>query len=656
MKVCAVTGPGIRLVAALGFFVGMAMTVRAADESLQRQAAFQQAVAAVDQSIVRIETVGGVDLIGETLTSSAPTTGCVVRADGYIMTSRFNFLSNPSSVIVTLFDGRRFAAQVVSSDLSRMVTLLKIPAQDLTPLVPVPPKEVRVGQWALALGRTFDPKFPNVSAGIVSAVNRVWGRALQTDAKTSPVNYGGPLIDLTGRCLGVIVPLSPDAQGETAGVEWYDSGIGFAVPLTDILNVLPRLIAGETLKPGLMGLGFEDRGPVSGEAQVIRVRPESPADQAGLLVDDVITACNGQTIARLNDLKHLLGSMYAEDVVHLKVRRGDQTLEKELTLIDSLKAFQFPYLGVLPDRRIPEHPQGLAVRGVIPGSPAEQAGLKAGDLIQQAAHEAVHSREELARQVWRLHVEESLPLEIDRQGKRESISATLAALPAEPTGKLELAAIPRPERPVEAKAGRFNEKLPDDGLSFWVYVPENYRPDYRWGMLVWLHPTGDPLESEALRVWSSVCQSRGLILVGPRTPDVSGWSAEQQEPVKQVMDWVQDRYQIDPARVVVMGKESSAPFASQVAFKYRDLVRGLLILGAPLRVVPPDVDPDFPLEMVFVSAPDSPVHRQVARVVQILLKMNFPAWVIEDPQSMEEAFPAETVSRLAVWLDSLDRL
>ena len=74
---------------------------------------------------------------------------------------------------------------------------------------------------------------PNISVGIVSAVNRIWGKAIQTDAKISPTNYGGPLVDIAGRVLGVLVPLSPMATDELAGVEWYDSGIGFAVPLDD---------------------------------------------------------------------------------------------------------------------------------------------------------------------------------------------------------------------------------------------------------------------------------------------------------------------------------------------------------------------------------------------------------------------------------------
>ncbi|SFH72452.1 PDZ domain-containing protein [Planctomicrobium piriforme] len=627
------------------------------DEPGQLQQAFQQAVAAVDPSIVRIETVGGFDLVGEVLTGSGPTTGCVIRSDGYIITSRFNFLANPSSVVVTLSDQQRFAAEIVANDESRMLTLLKINATGLSPLQPVPANEVRVGQWALALGRTFDLKFPNVSVGIVSALNRVWGRALQTDAKTSPVNYGGPLIDLSGRCLGIIVPLSPQAHGETAGVEWYDSGIGFAVPLTDIQAVLPRLIAGEKLKPGLMGIGFADNGPVSGDAKAIRVRPESPADRAGLLVDDVIVEVNGKPVAKLNDLKHVLGSLYAQDVVRLKVRRGEETLSKEITLTDALQAFVFPYLGVLPDRRVPaDDSKGVVIRDVLPDSPAAKAMIAAGDTIELVMGEQIRTSKELAERVRRLEPEDSVPLTVLKNGATETLSAQLVRLPSEPPEALEPFVIPQSEKPVSAKVGRFNEQLPGDGLGFWIYVPENYRPDYTWGILVWLHPSGDPLEAETLRAWSQVCRERGIILVGPRAPDLSGWSAELEESIKSIVGWTQERYVIDPARITVMGRESSANFASQVAFKYRDTFRGLILQHAPLRVPPPDVDPDYPLEIAFVTSPQGLQHVLIVKTFDALKKLNFPVWIAEQEKTDGETFPPEVISRLAVWLDALDRI
>src|SRR5205085_6749092 len=132
-------------------------------------------------------------------------------------------------------------AKIVATDKSKMLTLLKVDAKDLPVPDFVPTKDIKVGQWTLALGRALDTKTdlpPSMSVGIVSALGRIWNKAIQTDAKVSPVNYGGPIIDIAGRVQGIILPASPTGQDETAGFEWYDSGIGFAVPFADVMETL----------------------------------------------------------------------------------------------------------------------------------------------------------------------------------------------------------------------------------------------------------------------------------------------------------------------------------------------------------------------------------------------------------------------------------
>lgn len=240
------------------------------------QEAFQQATALAGPSIVRIETIGGRDVVGELITGTGPTTGVVVSSDGYVITSSFNFIAQPAQILVTLPDDRRFTAEVVARDTSKMLTLLKVDVDGLEPLAATPKDDLRVGQWSLALGRTYSNTFPNLSVGIISALGRIDGKAIQTDAKVSPANYGGPLVDIEGRGMGILVPLSPQKSDETAGVEWYDSGIGFAVPLEDIYAVLPRLKAGEDLAPGRMGVTFEDTGPLAGEAKIEQGSPALP--------------------------------------------------------------------------------------------------------------------------------------------------------------------------------------------------------------------------------------------------------------------------------------------------------------------------------------------------------------------------------------------
>ena len=239
-------------IALQAFFPFAALAVLDEDLSLREEDAFKSAVDRVAPSVVKIETFGGLERVGEVLVGTGPTTGLAVSADGYIISSAFNFAQKPAQILVHLDDGTRLSAKLVATDHSRMLVLLKVtlPAgKSLAVPVAAPRGEMTVGQWAIALGRTFDSAKPSMSIGIVSALNRIWGKAIQTDAKISPNNYGGPLVDIRGRVLGVLVPMSPMAADELAGVEWYDSGIGFAVPLEDVFQPLDRLKRGMTCIP-----------------------------------------------------------------------------------------------------------------------------------------------------------------------------------------------------------------------------------------------------------------------------------------------------------------------------------------------------------------------------------------------------------------------
>ena len=184
-----------------------------------------------------------------------------------------------------------------------MLTLLKIEATGLPVPAAAPKADVKIGQWAIALGRALVPNAdlpPSVSVGIVSALNRIWGKAIQTDAKVSPVNYGGPLVDIDGRVLGVLVPASPRGEGETAGVEWYDSGIGFAIPLEDVFAVLPRLKEGKDLHRGRLGITPKTAELYGVPPTIGTVAPESPAAKAGIKAGDVILEIDGKPVARLH--------------------------------------------------------------------------------------------------------------------------------------------------------------------------------------------------------------------------------------------------------------------------------------------------------------------------------------------------------------------
>ncbi len=641
------------------FGIAFPAAVNAQSLFKQEQQAIQQAVAAVSSSIVRIETVGGVDLVGEVLTGTGPTTGVIVSADGYIITSSFNFVSDPASVLVTLIENdgsKNYAAKIIASDKSKMLTLLKIEASGLKPITAAVKSEIKVGQRAIALGRTFDVSFPNISTGIISALNRVNGKAIQTDAKTSPVNYGGPLIDLYGRCMGIIAPLSPQQEGETSGVEWYDSGIGFAVPLEDIQRVLSRMTAGETLHRGLLGVGFESQSPLAGEAKILRVRPNSPADEADLKINDVIIKIDEHTINRLVDLRQILGNRYAGETVKLVVKRADKTFESEAKLTDELLAYEFNSLGILPQRpAIDEEVQGVGVRYVFENTGAAKAGLNPNDQIKTINGQIVSTPKEIATLLSTMETGQSIELTVTRGDDELTLSVSLSAMPnGDGSTNFPPLTIPPGDVPKELKTSRFNQKLTGSDRNFWVFVPESYNANYGHGMLVWIHPSGDTMEADVLRSWKDFCIARGIILVGPRAEDISGWSATDEKHVKDVTDWVTENYSIDASRIAIMGSEDSGVFATRLAFKYRELFRGLIAMESPLRFPPPDSDPDSRLLIAFVAAPETRERDRIEKSVELLRKQKFPTALIDSEEAGKFSF--DLVNSLVQWLDSLDQL
>jgi serine protease Do len=304
--------------------------------------AFRAAIEAVKPSLVTIESFGGMNPIrggrqvgGVARPGEGPTTGLIVSPDGYIITSTYNFVRKPPIITVVFADHTERVAKQLGQDETRKLCLLKV---DGVKDLPVPrfvaAKDLHIGQWALSVGVGYGSEDPAVSAGIVSATGRIFGKAVQTDANTSPANYGGPLLDVEGHVIGICVPLSPQGQGADAGVEWYDSGIGFAVPLFGSEEWLEQLKAGKTILPGKMGVqvaAVDPTGVKEGVA-IQSIMDKSAAKAAGLQKGDVILAVNGDKVQDLMALRTIMGRYVAGDQVTLKIRRGSEELEVKATL------------------------------------------------------------------------------------------------------------------------------------------------------------------------------------------------------------------------------------------------------------------------------------------------------------------------------------
>lgn len=347
----------------VGWFVAVGGTSAPADEAYELQRAhsdlFRRAAARVSPCVVRIDTVGGAqpsdaaplatespsedgtpppenvfrdDLGSAFLVADGPTTGVIWDSEGWILSSSFNFVRDPTHITVRLADERRFVAKLVARDKVRKVALLKIEASDLPTPVWVPQSDMKVGQWAIALGYGYGGNEPAITVGIVSATQRMLGNAIQTDVNLSPVNYGGPLIDLQGQLLGICVPMA-QRPGELAGVEFYDAGIGFAVPRERLEEIVAALKTGQSFHRGWLGVSTDRR---SRDGLIIRaVADPSPVRGAGIQPGDQIISANGQEIRNFGHLQQAIYMVPAGELVQLVVRRGELAAGYEVTLARS---------------------------------------------------------------------------------------------------------------------------------------------------------------------------------------------------------------------------------------------------------------------------------------------------------------------------------
>ncbi len=640
--------------------------------------AMKAAVARVAPCVVRIEAVGGLEQVGGVLIGTGSTTGLVVSEDGYLISSAFNFAQKPDSILVTLPDGTRTAARLVATDFDRKLVLLKVAttAPLAVPAV-VPTSDIHVGQWALAIGRTFDADRPSISMGIVSAVERIWGKAIQTDAKVSPSNYGGPLVDISGRVLGVLVPLAPDTGSEVAGVDWYDSGIGFAVPLEHVFKMLPRLKDGHDLKPGILGINLKGSDIFSLPAEIAACRVNSPAYKAGIKVGDFVVVADGRPVTRQAQLKTVLGGHYAGDHVALVLERGKdkQRINVDAQLTDKLEPYEYPFIGFLPVRSVKDQPKGkdqadgkdqpngIMVRYVYPDSPAAAAGLAEGDVLRSLSGKPVANLAAAAAALRDLAPEQTAELEVLRDGKTEKLMVTLGRLPEALPGELppahpaiKAAAGPQADGN-KPQLGKVSLKLPEFENACLAYVPESYNPDVAYGLVVWLHGAGGYKEDELLDRWKPLCDAHDLILLAPKSAEPSRWQPTENKFIRRMMKEVLDNYQVDPARIVVHGQEGGGALAYVVGFANRDLVRAVATVDAPLPalVQPPENDPVQRLAF-YTTRPNVAIFSpQLGAGIKRLRDLKFPV-TVQDVAQQGQYLTGSELQTLVGWIDTLDRL
>ncbi|MFO0813750.1 MAG: PDZ domain-containing protein [Gemmatales bacterium] len=667
------------------------------DASLEQ--ATKAALARIAPCVVQVRTVGGAEFVGKregtVQRGAGPTTGLIVSSDGYILSSSFNFANKPAAITVVV-PGKKepLAARVIATDETRMLTLLKVDAGGLPTFESVPRKDLRIGQWSVAVGRTWSDSqntMPSASVGIISALDRVWGKALQTDAKVSPVNYGGPLIDLQGRVIGILVPLAPRGESDTAGVEWYDSGIGFAVPMEDVLQALPKLKEGKTLRKGRIGVLMKNDDPIITPSEVTSVTLDSPASKLGMQPGDKIVAVDGKPIKNQAQFLHAMGPKYEGDKVSLKIRREDKELNFDnVVLTGQPTSHTHAFLGILPVRD--DNENGVQVRYVYPESPAAKAGIEAGDRIMKFETAPLSDRMMLQAALSRQYPGTRIKLDVKKKGGNKTLTVTLAALddaipigelatgtakkalaqrkplpgmpqqPGEPPGKRPPAKAPEkaPQKELNApkpKTGFFETNDTTSGRTTWYYVPEDYDPNISYGIVVWLHPAGDPMSEGILSVWKPVCNQHHLILMGPKAENTQGWMTSEADIIQQEIRALRRQYTIDSQRIVAHGLRQGGQFALYLGFDARDLIRGVAVVGGSLAQPPKENVPERRLAF-FLVAGDRDPQIEVIRAVPGKLKENKFSVMYHEIPNQGNGYINEVAifEQLVQWIVGLDRL
>ncbi|MFZ5827339.1 MAG: S1C family serine protease [Bacillota bacterium] len=278
--------------------------------------------------------------------------GFVVDPRGYILTN-FHVVDQADRIQVKFVDGTTLPAKVVGTYKLRDLAVLKVdPGQRTLITAPLGDSDkVEVGELAVAIGNPFGQEF-TVTAGIVSALNReiveqgniAIPGAIQTDAAINPGNSGGPLLNARGEVIGINTAIEGPVRGNV--------GLGFAVPINQAKELLPKIIAGEKLQKPFLGVSLRDMNlqtarllgvEVTEGAIVMGVEPNSAAEQAGLnpptfsddnspTAADIIVAANGTKIRSAGDLINVITKARIGDSLTLEVVRGKQKVTLTATL------------------------------------------------------------------------------------------------------------------------------------------------------------------------------------------------------------------------------------------------------------------------------------------------------------------------------------
>jgi len=366
--------------------------------------------------------------------------GVIVSPDGYILTNN-HVIDKATDIKVMLIDKREFSGKVVGADPQTDIAVVKIEATGLPTVTLGDSSKLQVGDYAFAIGNPFGVG-ETATMGIISATGRNgldiedYEDFIQTDAAINPGNSGGALLNARGEMIGVNTAILTGGSGG-------NQGIGFAIPINMAKHVMDEILKHGKVVRGYIGIGIQEVTPDLAKAfnvppeqgaLVGNVEPNSPGAKAGLQRGDVITELDGQPITGPNDLRLRVGAMPPGTTVHLKVSHNGESRDVGLTLGEApagkgagnatgaeenspMRGVQVAELtsDIRQQLGLKSEVKGVVVTGVPDDSPAADAGLQRGDVIEQVNREPVNSVADYDRLV-RQAGKRSLVLLVNRGG------------------------------------------------------------------------------------------------------------------------------------------------------------------------------------------------------------------------------------------------
>jgi len=350
---------------------------------------------------------------------SSAGSGVIVDAEkGYLLTNH-HVVDGADDIEIFLQDDRILKATIVGSDAGTDIAVLQIEnPENLTQMRIGNSTDLRVGDFVVAIGNPFGLQH-TVTSGIVSALGRRginrdgYEDFIQTDASINPGNSGGALINLRGELVGINSAIYSQSGGNI--------GIGFAIPVSIAESIMDQILEFGEVKRGLLGVSISDLSAETAEAfgiesenfqgsLVQEVFPDSAAEKAGIKAGDVITTIDGKPVSGAGELRTIIGLKRSGENVRVELVRDGKTLRKTATLgsaSDATAAMAAPAEDIHPrlagatfstyDGKSQVYDgKGVVVDAVASGSPAEFAGLEAGDIIVQLNNQPVESLAKLS--------------------------------------------------------------------------------------------------------------------------------------------------------------------------------------------------------------------------------------------------------------------